>query len=146
MTVIRVAGPDRRIHEPGWLARAEEVHRQLRPQLEADYAAQIARIVAEGGEMAVLTVDESVVAVAVFRSFSNTFDGQRFYVDDLVTDASRRSTGAGRRMIEWLEIEARSRGCTGITLESGVQRGQAHRFYFREGFTIASYSFRKPLA
>ena len=47
--------------------------------------------------------------------------------------------------LNWLEDKARHLGCAALTLDSGVQRHDAHRFYFREGMTILAYSFRKAL-
>ena len=35
--------------------------------------------------------------------------------------------------------------CRRLTLDSGVQRGRAHKFYFNCGLTISSYRFQKPL-
>ena len=32
-----------------------------------------------------------------------------------------------------------------LLLESGVQRGRAHKFYFNQGLTISSYRFQKDL-
>ena len=93
--------------------------------------------------MAVAVDGERVVGVAVFRQFENTNVGRRFYVDDLVTAAAERSSGIGSALVAWLEAEARSRGCPGLELESGTQRTRAHRFYFREGFFVTSFSFRK---
>jgi hypothetical protein len=40
----------------------------------------------------------------------------------------------------------RARRATDIDLESGTQRTRAHRFYFREGFFVTSFSFRKTLS
>ena len=48
-------------------------------------------------------------------------------------------------LLNWLEDKARHLGCAALTLDSGVQRHDAHRFYFREGMTILAYSFRKAL-
>ena len=87
--------------------------------------------------------DAGVIGVAVFREFENTHVGRRFYIDDLVTDESERSTGAGHTLIAYLEKVARDRGCPGLDLESGTHRTRAHRFYFREGFFITAFSFRK---
>jgi GNAT superfamily N-acetyltransferase len=143
VSVVRVCGPDGRVLDAALIAGAESVHRQLRPQLDADYASAMQRIFADGGEMAVALNDDEVAAVAVYRVFRNTHVGMRFYVDDLVTDEARRSTGVGHALLGWLETEAKARGCPGIDLESGVQRAGAHRFYFREGFVIPSFSFRK---
>jgi GNAT superfamily N-acetyltransferase len=141
--IILITGASRDLVEPEWLARAESVHRQLRPHLPPDYAGKMKKVFSEGGEMCVAADGEGVAGVAVFRLFENTHVGRRFYVDDLVTDAKRRSGGIGKMLVAWLESEARRRGCPGLDLESGTHRTDAHRFYFREGFVIPSFSFRK---
>jgi hypothetical protein len=40
---------------------------------------------------------------------------------------------------------ARNRGCSSIQLDSGTHRVKAHRFYFRERYTITSFHFARPL-
>jgi len=141
--VVQITGSDREMLEPQWLSKAEPVHRQLRPQLPADYSAKMRQVFHDGGEMCVAVLGQRVVGVAVFREFENTHVGRRFYIDDLVTDESERSAGAGRTLIAYLEKVARDRGCPGFDLESGTHRKRAHRFYFREGFFITAFSFRK---
>jgi len=142
--IALVAGSAPSGAEPGLLAAAEPVHRQLRPHLATDYAAIMAGIFTDGGEM-IVAVDDAgaVLGIAVYRCFRNTFSGIRFYVDDLVVDAAQRSLGMGRLMIAWLQQEAARRGARGLELESGTQRTQAHKFYFREGFVITSFSFKQ---
>lgn len=133
--------------EPAWLAAAEPVHRQLRPQLPADYADHMARVFADGGEMVVAVSGDSrqVRGLALFRLFADTACGLRCYVDDLVTHEAYRSQGVGRALLGWLQVQAHARGARRLSLESGTQRQAAHRFYFREGFVIASFSFTKSL-
>jgi GNAT superfamily N-acetyltransferase len=131
--------------EPQWLARAEGVHRQLRPQLPADYAARLAEIFANGGRLAVVVDEESIVCLALWRLIENTYEGRRLYVDDLVSDTARRSQGAGKLMLDWLAEKGAALGCDVLALDSGVQRQHAHRFYFREAMHIASFGFRKAL-
>ena len=63
------------------------------------------------------------------------------YIEDLVTDSQRRSSGLGRVMMDWLKCHARQNECEQVHLDSGVQRFPAHRFYLREGFNIASHHF-----
>lgn len=128
-----------------WLARAEAVHRQLRPQLPPDYAGRLAAIFANGGRLAVVVDDADVICVALWRLIENTAEGRRLYVDDLVSDAARRSQGAGKMMLDWLAAKAATLGCDVLALDSGVQRQHAHRFYFREGMHIPSFCFRKAL-
>ena len=145
MEIVAITNDGGQLVEAGWLKKSEAVHRQLRPQLPAAYAERMHEIFAAGGRMAVVVTDGEVVSVAVWRLIEDTNTGRRVYVDDLVSDAARRSTGAGRLLLNWLEDKARHLGCAALTLDSGVQRHDAHRFYFREGMTILAYSFRKAL-
>ena len=63
----------------------------------------------------------------------------------LVTSASARSKGYGKEMLDWLRDKARAAGCLAYHLDSGTQRGEAHKFYFNQGFTITSYHFSEQL-
>ncbi|MSQ18773.1 MAG: GNAT family N-acetyltransferase [Betaproteobacteria bacterium] len=130
---------------PEWLHRAEAVHRQLRPSLPTDYAARMAVILAGGGRMFVAASGNEVVGVAVYRVTEDTNNGRKCYVDDLVTDQPKRSTGVGRALMQALEREARRLGCDVLALDSGTHRVAAHKFYFREGMTISSFNFKKTL-
>jgi GNAT superfamily N-acetyltransferase len=143
MRIVPVTGAGCEVIEPEWLARAESVHRELRPHMPVDYSTTMRRIFADGAEMCVAVTDKEVLGLAVFRTFENTHAGRRFYVDDLVTAESGRSHGVGRALLAHLEALARDRGCSGLDLESGSHRLRAHRFYFREGLFITGFSFRK---
>lgn len=131
--------------QPEWLARAERVHRELRPQMPADYAAKMRRVFAGGGRMTVAAGEGGVRGVAVWRVHENTYAGMQLYVDDLVTDPAQRSRGVGHALMQRLEATARARGCAVLCLDSGTQRQQAHKFYFREGMVIPSFHFKKDL-
>lgn len=131
--------------EAGWLPKAERVHRQLRPHLPEDYAGTMARVLAGGGRMAVAAVGGEVAGVAVWRVHENTCWGVHMYVDDLVTDETKRSTGVGKALLDHLQELARKRGCAKFTLDSGTHRHQAHKFYFREGMIVQAFHFVKPV-
>lgn len=145
LALVDVTGASGEILAPDWLARAEIVHRQLRDRLPADYSRRLSEVFAGGARMMVATQGDAVRGVAVWRVIQNTYEGCRLYVDDLVTDAAHRSHGVGRFLLGGLEARARSLGCDVIALDSGTQRTSAHRFYFREGFVIPSFCFRKSL-
>lgn len=144
MRIVEISDEQGTVREPGWLARSEAVHRQLRPHL-GDYAATMVRVLAGGARMIACTDGADVLGVAVYRLGENTANGLHLYVDDLVTDAARRSQGVGAALLAWLEARARERGCALLDLDSGTQRHAAHRFYFRERFTVSSFHFVKPL-
>ena len=143
--VVAVTDDAGKLLEPVWLSRAESVHRQLRPQLPPEYAARLQVIFAAGARMALVVDADSVCSVALWRVVENTYEGRRLYVDDLVSDETRRSSGAGKMLLDWLQAKAESLGCDVLALDSGVQRDRAHRFYFREGMHISSFCFRKVL-
>src|ERR1700674_845197 len=143
--IVVVAQRGGSVGEPRLLELAEPVHRQLRPRLDAQYAENMQRVFAAGGEMCVAVDGERIAGLAVFRVYENTFLGQHLYVDDLVTDEVSRSRGVGKALLDFLAGLARQRGCKAVTLDSGTQRERAHAFYFREGFSIRAFHFVKPL-
>ncbi len=128
-----------------WLERSERLHRSLRTALPAGYDAYMRLMFSEGARMAVLHEAEEPRAIAIYRIQHTTFDGRRFYVDDLVTAESERGKGYGSALLKWCENAARSQACDTFSLDSGVQRAGAHRFYFRHGLAIRSFGFAKPL-
>jgi GNAT superfamily N-acetyltransferase len=144
--IIDIADAEGRLVEPEWLARAESVHRELRPHLPEDYAAKMRRVFAGGARMSVAVRDGAVVGVAVHRIHENTFDGVQMYCDDLVASAASRSQGVGAALMRHMETLARAAGCAKLNLDSGTQRQQAHKFYFREGMVVTSFHFAKPVA
>ena len=145
MNIVAITDSEGRIVEPAWLKRAEGVHRQLRTALPADYEGKMKRVFAGGARMCVAAQGDAVRGVAVYRITENTFEGLHLYCDDLVTDERARSEGVGRTLMEHMQKLARAAGCEAYTLDSGTQRQQAHKFYFREGMVVTSFHFRKPL-
>jgi len=128
-----------------FLRGLEPVHRQLRPQLPAGYPERMRAILQAGAEMLVLLADGECEALAVYRFIDNTAVGRTLYVDDLVTDAGKRSSGHGRRLLAELETVARQHRCQTLSLDSGTHRSDAHRFYFRERMSISSFHFSKTI-
>jgi GNAT superfamily N-acetyltransferase len=148
MKIVAIANALHEIVEREWLVRAAPVHRQLRPHLpqtDSDYANRMMQVIGGGADMAVVVEGNDVLGVAVFRVQDRTVYGLDMYCDDLVVDEAKRSKGAGKALILHMETLAKARGCSKLTLDSGTQRQQAHKFYFREGFTITSFHFAKPL-
>jgi len=145
LQIIEVTDATGRIVAARWLAQAETVHRQLRPQLMPNYQEQMLRVFANGGRMLVAVDDGEVLGLTVWRYLEKTFSRSELYIDDLVTDAGHRSAGVGKALLGWCEAKAHALGCTQLTLDSGTPRLKAHKFYFREGLQITSFHFVKPL-
>ena len=127
------------------LRRGEALHRELRPDLEADYVRHLERMFEEGARVVELVDEGEPRAIAVWRLFHTTYCGRRLEVEDLVTSSTQRSKGYGATLLRWLEAQAVAAGCPTITLHSATHRDRAHRFYFREGYHILGFHFSKRL-
>lgn len=125
------------------IERCWPVLQQLRPHLAADALLPAVRRMEPHGYRLVYAEDEQQVvrAVAGYRITEMLRTGLMLEVDDLVTDATARSSGYGRALLEWLVAEAQAAGCSVVELDSAVQRCAAHRFYFRQGMHILGYHF-----
>jgi len=123
-----------------------DVMSELRPHLQSEtFLPTIRQMETEGFQLAFVEDRGKVVAAAGYRVYSNLFMGKHLYVDDLVTSESERSKGHGKRLVDWLRNKAREEQCNYYHLDSGTQRTEAHKFYFREGFAIASFHFSEKL-
>ena len=119
-----------------------DVMAELRTQLQRDgFLETIRHMELDGFRLAYIEVDDEIVAVAGYRIYSNLFFGKNLYVDDLVTSKKVRSRGHGESLIRWLREKADTENCDHFRLDSGVQRGRAHKFYYNQGFTIAAFHF-----
>lgn len=134
--VVRLAESDDDVR------RCHPVLGQLRPHVDADALVERARRQRDEGYLLAYVEDGgTVAAVAGYRLAHNLAWGRFLYVDDLVTDAGRRSEGHGAVLLGWLVDEARRLGCDEVHLDSGVERFGAHRFYLRHGMDITSHHF-----
>jgi GNAT superfamily N-acetyltransferase len=145
MKIISITNAVHDIVELEWLKQSEAVHRQLRPLLPVDYVGRMRDVFGSGADMAVCVRDDKVCGITVFRITEKTFSGRELYCDDLVTDEALRSTGVGHALIRYMETVAAEKGCDFLALDSGTQRQQAHKFYFREGLTVSAFHFSKPV-
>jgi GNAT superfamily N-acetyltransferase len=103
--------------------------------------AQILRQQTDGYLLAYCESDSEVRSVAGYRYGENLAYGKFMYVDDLVTRNEDRSKGFGKLLFDWLVAEARANGCALFSLDSGVHRFDAHRFYLLNRMNIVSHHF-----
>ena len=102
----------------------------------------------DGVSLLVAEADDAVVGTVTLVIVPNlTHDSQPWaQVENMVTEASTRGTGVGRRLIEDCLRLARDAGCYKVQLQSGNQRrsheNDAHGFYEHLGFANSSAGFR----
>jgi GNAT superfamily N-acetyltransferase len=131
---------------PEQVGKCCSVMRELRPHVKPiDFAARVLHQQKEGYQLAYLELEGIVRSVTGFRILNLLFSGRTLYIDDLVTRESDRSHGFGESLFDWIVNHAREQGCDYLTLDSGVQRFAAHRFYLKRGMDITSHHFQLKL-
>lgn len=124
------------------------IHKQLRPMLPENieaYALLLKRMATQGARLLLAESNGIPIGIAVYRIYENTYEGLRLYVDDLIVDETCRSQGAGHALLEYCRQIAHQAGCGFLSLDSGTQRAQAHKMYFREELTITAFHFTQAL-
>lgn len=109
----------------------------LRPNLElSGFVEQVRLQEGEGYRLIFISDDAQVRCVAGFRTAHFLAWGKVLYVDDLITSPEARGTGFGTHLLKWLMGEARRLDCNAIHLDTGIERGEAHRLYLNLGMKI----------
>jgi len=132
---------------PKEIARCFPVMRELRTHIvdEKEFVERVQGQKKQGYQLAFLESEGEIRAAAGYRFLDSLFSGKNLYVDDLVTRDADRSRGYGGQLLDWLIEQARANNCETLELDSGVQRFDAHRFYFSKRMSISSYHFRTKL-
>lgn len=126
--------------------RCFPVMAELRPHLVAsEFIRQVRRQQQNGYQLVYLDDRELIRAVAGFRLSECLAHGKFLYIDDLVTRSDDRSHGYGEALFHWLITYAKAHKCEQLSLDSGVQRFAAHRFYLRQRMEITSHHFALKL-
>jgi GNAT superfamily N-acetyltransferase len=81
----------------------------------------------------------------IYMDIESVRYGRRAWVEDLAVHPEFRSQGIGKRLLDAAKEWGKSKGATHLTLESGVRRVNAHRFYERENPTTMARSFNWEL-
>jgi GNAT superfamily N-acetyltransferase len=124
------------------LAGVYPVMKELRTELSEEQFHELYATGHEDGYRVVGLFDgDECRACAGYRIITNFADGRHIYVDDLVTAEQWLSHGYGRLLNKYIVELARNERCSSVQLDSNTQRRKAHRFYFRERYTIEAFHF-----
>jgi GNAT superfamily N-acetyltransferase len=127
---------------------AYPVMKQLRTHLDEE---QFLKLVQEATQkedykMAALYDNEKIVAVTGFMPMITLYNGKFIWVCDLVADSDSRSKGYGEALLNYVHNWSKENGYDIVSLSSGLQRIDAHRFYENKmKYDKVSYVFLKRL-
>jgi len=87
--------------------------------------------------------NEKMLGLMGFRPVHTLARGSHLHIDDLIVDEALRSTGIGKKLLDFATTESESRNMNFVFLDA---RQQAIPFYERNGFVAhTSPSMKKPL-
>ncbi|MGG3466904.1 GNAT family N-acetyltransferase [Neobacillus pocheonensis] len=124
------------------------VMKQLRTHLDEESYLELVQeaVQMEGYMMAALYENKKLVAVTGFMPMMTLYNGKFIWVCDLVTDSANRSKGYGEALLNYVHDWSKENGYKIVSLSSGLQRVDAHRFYENKmKYDKVSYQFLKRL-
>ncbi|SMQ81044.1 Acetyltransferase (GNAT) family protein [Bacillus sp. OV166] len=134
-------------NEQEW-KEAYPMMKQLRTHLDEQQFLQLVQEATqkENYKIAALYDNEIMVAVTGFMPMITLYNGRFIWVCDLVTDSDSRSKGYGEALLNYVHIWSKENGYDIVSLSSGLQRIDAHRFYENKmEYDKVSYVFLKRL-
>lgn len=100
----------------------------------------------EGYQLVALYDHNKMVAITGFMPMITLYYGRFIWVCDLVTLPEERSKGYGEKLLTYVHQYAVENGYNIVSLSSGLQRVDAHRFYEEKmRYNKVSYVFLKKL-
>ena len=81
--------------------------------------------------------------IGLCKLYAYEYDGAYVKIIALVVNKDYRSKGIGTKLVESAEKWALDEEAIAITLNSGINRKEAHEFYKSNGYGIKGYSFSK---
>jgi GNAT superfamily N-acetyltransferase len=73
------------------------------------------------------------------------YSGKQLEVDNVIIDSTIQSKGYGKLFMDEIESWAKTNHCKTVELNTYVQNGRSHKFYFKQGFEILGFHFQKLL-
>ncbi|GAA0317567.1 GNAT family N-acetyltransferase [Bacillus carboniphilus] len=129
-----------------WL-EAFPIMNQLRTDLTHEtYFELLKEMQKDGYTLIGLYINGKLVSLAGLSWRVNFYNKRHIFIYDLITDEAHRSFGYGEMLLTFIHNWAKENGAEYVTLESGLQRVNAHRFYEEKlDYDKWCYSFRKSL-
>jgi len=130
------------------IIEAFPVMKQLRTHLDENTYLELVIAAQENDryKMFALLDGGEIVAVTGFKPMITLSSGRFIWICDLVTDTNIRSKGYGEKLLTYVHEWAKENNYESVSLSSGLQRTDAHRFYEdKMKYVKTSYVFKTTL-
>lgn len=121
--------------------------RQLREHLdEPKYLELITAAKAESNYRMIGLYDhDKCVGLMGYRVITDLVHGRHLYIDDLVTEESRRSQGIGEKLLAKSKELAAELGCERLRLCTGITNTRGMKFYERMGWELRAHAYKTKI-
>lgn len=136
------------LHSQNDILEAFPIMQQLRKHLDQDTYLNLVQEAKDKDRyrMFALIDEGEIVAVTGFKPMITLYYGRFVWICDLVTDATKRSSGYGEKLLTYVHEWAKENNYESVALSSGLQRTDAHRFYEdKMDYDKVSYVFKAVL-
>lgn len=89
--------------------------------------------------------DSKLVAMSNTWITTKFYSGKQLEIDNFIVSKKERSKGLGQQLIKFIENWALENDCVTVELNTYVENGRSHKFYFNQGFKILGFHFQKNL-
>ncbi|WP_421100856.1 GNAT family N-acetyltransferase [Sporosarcina psychrophila] len=130
------------------IIEAFPVMKQLRTHLDENTYLELVIAAQENDryKMFALLDGGEIVAVTGLKPMITLSSGRFIWICDLVTDTTIRSKGYGEKLLTYVHEWAKENNYESVSLSSGLQRTDAHRFYEdKMKYAKTSYVFKTTL-
>jgi len=128
-------------------APAYALLKQSNPHLtQKQFNARLKKMLPQGYRCIAYVEKGKMLGLCGFWYGTRFWCGDFIDLDNVVVDEKLRSKGIGKKMVEWVEKEAKRLGADQMGLDCYTTAHAAHRFYLRENYIIKGYHMIKPLA
>lgn len=124
------------------------VMKQLRTKLDINVYLELVSdsVQKQGYRLIALYNQKEIVALCGFMPMITLYNGRFVWVCELITDRQHRSKGYGKVLLEYVHQWAIDNDYPIVSLSSGLQRIDAHRFYEEKmEYEKVSYVYLKRL-
>ncbi len=128
------------------LRRIYPLIKQLNPKLsKAQFNARLKEMLAADYRCIAAVEGAKILGVAGFWIFTRFWCGRYIEPDNVVVDKKLRSRGVGKKLMVWIEAEAKRQKCDILYLTAYTHNHASHRFYLRERYIVRGFVFTKEL-
>lgn len=123
-----------------------EVVRELYTELTLDYYTEMLENMLPNNYFQIGVFEgEECIAISGYWLGTKLWCGKYLELDNVVVKSSKRGSGAGKLIQEYLEEKAKISNCNIMVLDAYVNNYKAHRFYYNQGYAPKGFHFIKML-